>query len=73
MADPEKALLDFFYLKGVKISDEELKELRLQGTGRIDLNRLFDYGRRFKKPGILSVCELIEEYIKVCKDEEKVL
>ena len=73
IAFPEKALLDFFYLRGVKVSAEYLKEMRLQNVTKFDLDRLFTYGRRFKKPGILSVCERIREYIKACKDEEKAL
>lgn len=73
VASAEKALLDFFYLKGVGITTEYLKELRLQNTGRIDLSKLFAYGQRFKKPGILSVCETIKKYIEAHKDEEKTL
>ncbi|MBN2097694.1 MAG: hypothetical protein JW714_04360 [Candidatus Omnitrophica bacterium] len=73
IASPEKALLDFFYLKGVKVSVEYLSELRLQNVSKIDLQRLFDYGRRFKKPGILSVCAVIEKYIEARKEEEKTL
>lgn len=73
VASPEKALLDFFYLKGVRISPEYLNELRLQNISKIDLNKLFEYGRRFEKPGILSVCEVIKEYIQAYKNEEKML
>ena len=73
VASPEKALLDFFYLRGVRISLEYLKELRLQNISKIDLNKLLEYGRKFEKPGILSVCELIKEYIQTHQDEERPL
>ncbi|PIW64901.1 MAG: hypothetical protein COW13_00305, partial [Candidatus Omnitrophica bacterium CG12_big_fil_rev_8_21_14_0_65_50_5] len=40
MAAPEKALLDFFYLKHVKVSEDYLEGLRLQNTENIDLEKL---------------------------------
>ena len=73
VASPEKALLDFFYLNGVKISSQYLKELRLQNLAVIDLDKLFEYGRRFEKPGILSVCKVIKEYVNIYQGEEKTL
>ncbi len=73
VATPEKALLDFFYLKRLRITFEYLKELRLQNLNMINLGILFEYGQRFKKPGILSVCKMIKEYVEIKKDEEEIL
>lgn len=73
IASPEKALLDFFYLKKVSISPEYLKEMRLQNVKKINLNKLFEYAKRFGKPGILRVAETIKGYIKSYDDEEKTL
>jgi predicted transcriptional regulator of viral defense system len=72
-ASPEKALLDFFYLNGLKISHEYLKEMRLQNVERINLEKLSAYGRKFKKPGILNAVKIIEKYITLYKKEEKIL
>ena len=73
IASPEKALLDFFYLKRVRISFEYLNELRLQNFGKINLNKLLAHARRFEKPGIFHAAEIITKYIDEHKDEEKVL
>ena len=64
MATPEKALLDFFYLKHVKISLDYLKEMRLQNVEHIKLNQLLEYARRFKKKNLLQTAQLIGQYIK---------
>ncbi len=73
IASPEKALLDLFYLKGLKITSEYLKEMRFQNLNTVNMGKLFEYGRRFEKPGILSVCKIIKKYVETSKNEEKVL
>lgn len=73
IASPEKALLDFFYLKGVKISSEYLEELRLQNLEKVNLDKLLEYGKRFGKRGILYAAKMIKEYIDIRKEEEKTL
>lgn len=73
IASPEKALLDFFYLQRRKITMEYIQELRLQNINQVDLNKLLIYGRKFKKPKMLSVCKLIKEYIETSRKEEKTL
>ena len=64
MATPEKALLDFFYLKHAKVSLDYLKELRLQNVENIKVKRLLEYAHRFKKKGIMQATELAKQYIK---------
>ena len=64
MATPEKALLDFFYLKQVKVSLDYLIELRLQNLENIKITKLLEFGRRFKKKNLMKTVELLTHYIK---------
>lgn len=73
MALPEKALLDFFYLKSIPISCDYLDEMRLQNLKNIDVPRLFAFAKRFKKPGMIKVANTIKEYIEQEKQGEKEL
>lgn len=73
IASPEKALLDFFYLKGVKISYEYLDEMRLQNTEKINASKLSKLAAKFKKPGIARAAGIIAKYINTHNDEEKIL
>jgi len=72
-AFPEKALLDLIYLKKTGVSLAYLEELRLQNTEKINLDKLSEFARRFKKPRVLAAAKLIREYIKSCRIEEKIL
>jgi predicted transcriptional regulator of viral defense system len=71
IASPEKALLDFFYLKGLQIDDGYLEEMRLQNTRKINFSRLIEYARKFESPGVLRVARVIKEYAAKRKKEEK--
>ena len=73
IATPEKALLDFFYLKGMRISAGLLKEMRLQNVENVNLDRLFESAKKFKSPGILRVAGIIKKYITTYKEEETIL
>lgn len=73
IAVPEKALLDLCYLKNVRIDFNYLQELRLQNTEEININKLFEYAQRFKKPKIMHIAEIIGKYIVSVKRGEKVL
>ena len=64
MATPEKALLDFFYLRQRKVSMEYLIEMRLQNVECIRMNKLWEYARRFQKKRIMRIMELLEQYIR---------
>lgn len=72
-ASPEKALLDYFYLKERNISADYLKEMRLQNTEKINPDKLFQYAEKFKSPGILRAAKIINKYVAVYQKEEKVL
>lgn len=71
VASPEKALLDLCYFKGRGVSPEYLKESRLQHVSKIDLNKLFEYTKRFSKPAIASAAKMLASYIDSYSDEEK--
>ncbi len=73
IASPEKALLDFFYLKDVKISLDYLEEMRLQNIEVIDLDKLLEYAKKFKKPSMLHIAAIIKQYITECRQREKTL
>jgi len=70
---PEKALLDLCYMNGMRISQDYLEGLRLQNTEKINTKRLFQFARKFKKPGILKVAKEIEKYVNSDKEGQKVL
>jgi len=73
IASPEKALLDFFYLKRVNISLDYIMELRLQNVEKINIEKLFECALRFKKPKMLQVAEVIKEYSALYTKGEKAL
>ncbi|MES0341703.1 MAG: hypothetical protein ABUK08_05260 [Candidatus Humimicrobiaceae bacterium] len=63
IASCEKAILDNFYIKEPDISLDYLNGLRLQDVNKININKLFEYARRFNKPKILYAARVIKEYI----------
>lgn len=69
IASPEKALLDLIYFKGFKIIPAYIEELRLQNVKQINLKKLMQYARMFKKPRMLRAAKLIQKFIQ----EEKPL
>ncbi|MCX5657351.1 MAG: hypothetical protein NTZ48_03895, partial [Candidatus Omnitrophica bacterium] len=73
IAYPEKALLDFFYLKGLRIDEDYLDEMRLQNLKGVNFKRLLEFSGKFKSPGVLKVAQLIKKYAMKQKKEEKPL
>ena len=71
IASPEKALLDFFYLRGLQVDEGYLEEMRLQNTKKINFSKLMAYARKFESPGILRVAWAIKKYAAERKKEEK--
>ncbi|MCX6089826.1 MAG: hypothetical protein NTX88_05570 [Candidatus Atribacteria bacterium] len=63
IAHPEKALLDFFYLKKIKVTPESLEEMRLQNWEIINNQTLITYANRFQKPGILAAAKTLQQYL----------
>jgi predicted transcriptional regulator of viral defense system len=72
-ASPEKALLDFFYLKQFTISPDYLGEMRLQNLEKIDLKKLFDFAKRFSKPKLISVANMLKEYVLLHTEGEEIV
>lgn len=71
IANPEKALLDFFYLKGLQFDEGYLEEMRFQNFRKINFNRLIEYAKKFQSPGVLRVAQVIKKYATKRKKEEK--
>ena len=59
LAYPEKALLDFIYLRKGGDSVEFIRSLRLQNLEQINLERLHRFANRFNKPRIHRAAENI--------------
>ncbi len=65
MALPEKALLDFFYLKKkIRATTAYIEELRLQNTDVIDTKRLYEFAGRFRMPGMDALAKRLSLHIK---------
>lgn len=71
VAFPEKALLDLFYLKDIKVTNDFIEELRLENIEKINIDRLFEFAQRFKKPAIFNAAKIIGNYITSCEKEER--
>ncbi len=64
IAAPEKALLDLFYLRPIKVTADYLSEMRLQNVEAINVKELFRYARRFRKPKMTAAAETVKDYIR---------
>ncbi len=73
IAEPEKALLDFFYLTKIKVSRDYIDEMRLQNLDGISIEKMFEYAKKYKSKRISDVCEMIARYIEEYKQSEKQL
>ncbi len=71
VATPEKALLDFFYFKHIKITLDFIIEMRFQNLENIKISKLLEYGRRVKKKGLMRTIELVGQYFKEEKQRSK--
>ena len=63
VAYPEKALLDLFYLRGLRVTDDYLDEMRLQNMEGLDLPKLVIFAKKFQSPGVMKVARLIKKYV----------
>lgn len=57
MADPEKALLDYWHLESGEWKKERLLAMRFQQGDIIDLQKMLDYAGRFSSPRLLRAVE----------------
>ena len=73
IAYPEKALLDFFYLRGLRIDGAYLDEMRLQNLEVVNFRRMMDFAAGFRSPGVLRAARVIKEYAMDRKRKEKSL
>jgi predicted transcriptional regulator of viral defense system len=68
VADPEKALLDYWHLTSGEWTTTRLKEMRFQHVDLISGERLKDYGLRFKS---LRLNRTIERWLKLVVQESE--
>ena len=73
MALPEKALLDMFYLKDIIVTYNYIEEMRLENMDKINIDRLLDFSKRFKKPAISNAAKITSRYITSCINKEQTL
>ena len=73
VATPEKALLDLFYLDGVKFSEAYLEELRLQNLETLDLRRLVVFAEKAGSPGLIIAAKKLVGFVKSRSGEAKYL
>ena len=71
IATPEKALLDFFYLKGQRFDDSYFDEMRLENFQKINFTKLIEFAVRFERQGILRQAKVIKKYAILRGKEEK--
>lgn len=50
LAEPEKALLDFWHLESGLWNNDRMMEMRFQNVEIVDVNKLADYAERFTSP-----------------------
>lgn len=72
IAVPEKALLDFFYLRKIKMSPDYLSEMRIQNPASINIKKLEAHARRFAKPVMITIAAAIKEYAASAQPEKEI-
>jgi len=63
VAVPEKALLDFFYIRHVPVTREYIDELRLQNLEDLNENCIFEFASRMNKKKLLRAAGIIKQMI----------
>ena len=71
MALPEKALLDFFYLRHGPVTEAYIDELRLQNLEDLDEKRMIQFAKKMNKPRLFHVAEQLKQRIIAKKRTEK--
>lgn len=69
-AEPEKAVLDTFYLTFAEINISFIGEMRFQNTEILNTDKFMEYARRFKSPKIMRAAKLFVEYMEKEKEWE---
>ena len=74
MAEPEKALLDFFYLNGLsRVDPAYIEGMRLQNLDKIHPEKLLKYAAKFQSPGVTRAADLVVQYMEENARGEKTL
>jgi len=73
VAYPEKALLDFIYLRKNGDSPAFIQSLRLQNLERLDLERLTQFTHRFNKPKLHRAAAIIAQLVATEAAEYEVI
>ncbi len=71
VALPEKALLDFFYLRHGPVTDAYIDELRLQNLKDLDEKRLIAFAKKMDKPKLFRFAQALKQRIITQKKPEK--
>ncbi len=64
LAEPEKAIIDLFYVQQKKISPAFIESLRLQNTGLLDIEKLARYSRKMGVPFISRAVDLLLDVLE---------
>lgn len=67
VATPEKALLDFFYLRHAPVTREYIDELRLQNLEDLSERRLLEFASRMNKKKLLYAAGIIKQMVLEAK------
>ena len=73
IAYPEKALLDFIYLRPGGDSPDFIESLRLQHLEQLDLDRLQQFADRFNKPKLRRAAAIIRQLAEMEAAEYEIL
>ena len=73
IAYPEKALLDFIYLRPGGDSPDFIESLRLQHLEQLDLDRLKQFADRFNKPKLRRAAAIIRQLAEMEAAEYEIL
>ena len=73
IAYPEKALLDFIYLRRGGDSADFIQSLRLQHLEQLDLDRLQQFAARFNKPKLYRAADIIRQLAEMEAAEYEIL
>ncbi len=73
VAYPEKALLDYLYLRKGGDSSNFIQSLRLQNLEQLDLDRLWQLANRFNKPKLYRAATIIAQLTEIEATEYETL
>lgn len=63
LAEPEKALLDLWYLEQGKWKADRMAEMRFQNFELLDMDKLYSYATRFKSPRLMQATDVFQKFV----------